>query len=202
MKISSFVKVLLLAAAIFTINPLQAQDDSEELSLDGGTLDSQMRYLIEKSNNYQQYEVIPKEWMVKMRKNLSDSLTEIQSELSSLNNQISSQQETIDNLEMELSNTRSELEETSAAKDNMNFVGTVPMQKPLYRVVMWSIIGGLLVLLIIFILRFNRNNRSTKGLRSRLSEIQEEMDQQKKRSLEREQKLSRELQDERNKSRK
>ena len=204
MKFSTLNLLLALFAFTFygNIALSQQEQEEEELSLDGGPLQSQFEYLIEESNNYQQYEVIPKDWMQKFKGSLSDSLSAINSKIEALNSEIASQDETITDLESKLSSTQAELEETQNAMDSMNFVGTVPMKKPFYRVVIWSIIGGLLLLLLIFIFRFNRSNSVTKEVKGRLSEIQEEMELQKKRALEREQKLSRELQDERNKNRK
>jgi len=204
MKFSVINSLLAFSFLLFCGSTAFAQQDQdeEELSLDGGPLQSQFEYLIEESNNYQQYEVIPKDWMQTFKGSLSDSLDAINLRFDNLNKQIDSQQQTIEDLESRLGSTKSQLEETQTTMDSMHFVGSVPMKKPIYRVVMWSIIGGLLLLLLVFIFRFNRNNRVTKEMKGRLSEVQEEMDTQKKRSLEREQKLSRELQDERNRNRK
>lgn len=203
MMIRSFGKVLILAAALFSFNPLFAQEqEEEELSLDSGTLDSQFEYLLKESNNYQQYKVVPRDWMDKIRTNVTDSLRSIHNELSNLKTQIQDQQQEISSLEMELADTKSELEETQSAKNSMAFAGAVPMEKSVYRVLIWSIIGILLLLLIVFIYRFNKSNKVTKQYRNDLDEVQREMELQKKRSLEREQKISRELQDERNKNRK
>ncbi|MFZ6053218.1 tRNA (guanine-N1)-methyltransferase [Halocola ammonii] len=203
MKISKLNFLLPLLTLVFCGNIVLAQDEQEEeLSLESGPLQNQFEYLIEESNNYQQYEVIPKDWMQTFKASLKDSLAAISTEIKDLNSQIDEQEETISSLETKLKGTEGELAETQNAMDSMNFVGTVPMKKPFYRVVIWSIIGGLLLLLLIFIFRFNRSNSVTKDVKGKLAELQDEMEQQKKRALEREQKLSRELQDERNKNRK
>ncbi len=66
---------------------------------------------------------------------------------------------------------------------------------------MWTAIGILLLLLIIFIIRFKASNAITVKAKENLATMQDEFEEHRKRSIEREQKLRRELQDEINKQR-
>ena len=66
---------LLLMAAVLFINTVSAQEAEEvKPSLDNGTLKSQYNYLIEESNDFQEYKVIKKVWVAKFEKSLNDSL--------------------------------------------------------------------------------------------------------------------------------
>ncbi len=189
---------LCLLMAMVTFG-LHAQND-DKLSLDGGDLDSQVRYLIEESNNYQQYEVIPQSWMVKFRKSVNDSVAAFRSEISSLKSQLKAERATITGLRQELQSTQDTLNETRLAQNEMALIG-MPMQKTSYRLTMWSIIGILILALVIFIIRFKHSNMVTKDARQKLATLEDEFEHHRKRSLEREQKLRRELQDELNKQR-
>ena len=76
------------------------------------------------------------------------------------------------------------------------------MSKTSYNVLMWSIIGGLLALLIFFIYKFKNSNAITRKANHDLAEIEEEFNEHRRTALEREQKVRRQLQDEINKQKK
>ena len=76
------------------------------------------------------------------------------------------------------------------------------MSKVNYNVLMWTIIAGLLALLILFIYKFKNSNAITRAANKSLAEIEEEFDEHRRTALEREQKVRRQLQDEINKQKK
>jgi len=178
---------------------LQAQE-TERLSLDSGNVDSQFEYVIKKSNNYQQYEVIPKAWMEQLRSQVADTLTSMRSEKLALNDELKLRANKIHELSRQLSSTQDSLQASRAAQDEMALLG-MPMSKGGYRMLMWTAIGILLLLLIIFIIRFKASNAITVKAKENLATMQDEFEEHRKRSIEREQKLRRELQDEINKQR-
>ncbi len=61
------------------------------------------------------------------------------------------------------------------------------------------IIFGLLVFLILFVYKFKNSNALTQSAKAALADVEEEFEQHRRRALEREQKISRKLQDEINK---
>lgn len=188
-------------AIIFSIISLitYAQDSTEPvMSLDDGPIDNQFQYVIKKSGNYQEYEVIKKVWINKLRKNVADSLNKIKLEINQLNNQINTQQGEISGLKSQLSTTNGNLEQTTKEKESISFFGNL-IKKGLYKTIMWGIVAVLTVLLLTFIYKFRNSNIITQEARSSLSDLEEEFEQHRGRSLEREQKLSRQLQDELNK---
>ena len=188
----------LLIGMVF-IAGLQAQE-TERLSLDSGNVDSQFEYVIKKSNNYQQYEVIPKAWMEQLRSQVADTLTSMRSEKLALNDELKLRADKIHELSRQLSSTQDSLQASRAAQDEMALLG-MPMSKGGYRMLMWTAIGILLLLLIIFIIRFKASNAITVKAKENLATMQDEFEEHRKRSIEREQKLRRELQDEINKQR-
>ena len=191
--------VTLLLISGFALSFTFAQSEAS-LSLDSGSVDSQFEYVIKKSNNYQQYEVIPKEWMQQLRSQVADTLTGMRSEKSELKQELNRRASKIKELTNQLASTQDSLQNSRAAQDEMTLLGAA-MTKGNYRLVMWSVIGILFLLLLIFIIRFRQSNVITVRSKENLANLQEEFDQHRKRSLEREQKLRRELQDELNKQR-
>ena len=189
--------LLLFFTLIFT--SLNAEDP-KELSLDSGNVDNQFEYVIKKSNNYQQYEVIPKEWMVQLRDQVKDTLNGMRLEKTSLQQELNQRAERIEELTSQLASTRDSLGNSRAAQEEMALLGT-PTSKSTYRLIMWSVVGLLFLFLLIFMFRFRRSNVITVRAKENLSNLQEEFDDHRKRSLDREQKLRRELQDELNKQR-
>ncbi len=192
--------IWLLAISVMSVN-VYGQEDStqqEKGSLDGGSLKSQYEYMVEESNNYQEFKVIKKDWATKFGRNLSDSLDAIKIELDGAASLAKMQVSTIDGLEKELATTRDSLKISLSEKSNMAWLG-VDMHKSSYRILMWSVIGVLTLLLIIIIFILKNNNATTRDAKAKFENLDEEFADYKKRSLEREQKLRRELQDEINK---
>jgi chaperonin cofactor prefoldin len=73
------------------------------------------------------------------------------------------------------------------------------MNKSVYHVLVWTIIAVLAVGLVFFLGRFRYANTITKNMRQDKEELQVKVDQLRKRMLEKEQELRRQLQDEINK---
>lgn len=73
------------------------------------------------------------------------------------------------------------------------------LSKTGYNSILWTIIAALTALLAFFISKFKRSNAITIEAKKNKAEIEKEYDEHKQRSLEREQLLRRELQDELNK---
>jgi sensor domain CHASE-containing protein len=83
----------------------------------------------------------------------------------------------------------------------MSFLGA-QVSKVTYNFILWTIILGLLLLLLLFIYKFRRSNFLTQEAKANLSDLESEYEDHRRRALEREQRISRQLQDEINKYRK
>jgi hypothetical protein len=73
------------------------------------------------------------------------------------------------------------------------------MKKSNYNVLVYSLLGSLLALSLFFMLRYRQSNKLTEQAHKALKDTEEEYDNYKRVSIEREQKVRRELQDEINK---
>lgn len=202
------LKTLLLILAIFAFNFHSAQDESagtEELSLDKGTIDSQFEYVFRKSGNYRadgvRYEVVRISSLDKLRKNVVDSLKASYKKAAELNATISGHEATISSLNKKLEETTLNLTSVTEEKDSMSFLG-IMVSKATYNFILWTIIAGLLLLFLLFVYKFRRSNTLTQEAKTALSEVEIEYEDHRRRALEREQKISRQLQDEINKYKK
>ncbi|HRV54849.1 MAG TPA: tRNA (guanine-N1)-methyltransferase [Mangrovimonas sp.] len=197
-----FKPVAFVLLALFSIQLLSAQETNEDqLSLNEGTLDNQFEYVIQKSNNYQDYKVIKKTWLYALKAHTMDSLKAIQSDLKNTQATVDSQAKEISDLKNNLTSTQSTLDFTNKEKDSMSLFG-IQMSKSGYNILLWGIIGILLALLGFFIFKFKNSNTITKESKKALADIELEFEEHRKVALEREQKVRRQLQDELNKQKK
>lgn len=184
-----------------TLNAQESNDQEDKLSLNEGTIDNQFEYVIRRSNSYQEFKVVKKTWLYELKAHTMDSLNAVHKELSDTQITVNNQKREIDKLKTDLADTKSNLENTQQEKDSMALFG-VQMSKGGYNALMWTIIAALLVLLLFFIYKFKNSNTITKQAKRSLLETEEEYEEYRRNSLEREQKVRRQLQDEINKQKK
>ena len=200
-------RILFFAIAMISCNLQFGQDDAaqEELSLDKGTINNQFEFIYKKSGNYRaegkRYEVVRTLNLDKLRQNVIDTINAANSKAAQLNATIAGHESTIVDLNKKLEDTSNSLASVTEEKDSMSFLGIL-VSKATYNVILWTIIAGLLGLLLLFIYKFRRSNILTQIAKSNLSELETEYEDHRRRALEREQRISRQLQDEINRYKK
>ncbi|AWH74720.1 hypothetical protein DCS32_11300 [Dokdonia sp. Dokd-P16] len=177
---------------LLSFSVTQAQDASK-------TIDEQFTEVIEGSNNYQQFKVIDKVKMTRLQENAKARIDVLQTEIENLKSEMNKQQSAASKVSADLEKIQLTLTETEEEKDSINFFG-IQMSKGSYQTMMWSIIGLLLLGLVFFIYKFRSSNVLTKEAQHKLDETEVEFDEYRRKALEKEQKLGRQLQDERNKA--
>ncbi|SNR43749.1 hypothetical protein SAMN04488009_1713 [Maribacter sedimenticola] len=202
-----FNRILLVLAFLLVANLQYAQETEEDdkLSLDEGPISNQFDYISKRSGNYRadgvRYEVVKESNLFKIRKNVLDSIAAMNKKTSELKATISEHETTISSLNKKLEETTTNLVAVTEEKDSMSFIG-IPVSKGTYNFILWTIIGGLFLLLGLFIYKFRNSNILTQEAKQNLSELEVEYEDHRRRALEREQKISRQLQDEINKQKK
>ena len=199
MNFKYFTTLLLLSSFTF----LSAQDKTEnKLSLNSGTIDNQFEYVITKSYTYngngKVYKNVERYWLDALRAHTIDSLNALKDQLKNTKQIVENQDTEIQVLKTNLDDTNATLDQTKLEKNSMSLFGFL-MSKTGYNILLWSIIAGLLALLLFFIFKFKNSNAITKQAKLALAETEEEFEDHRKRALEREQKVMRRLQDELNK---
>lgn len=178
---------------------LKAQDDDQQPQEPLNTIDQQFTDLMNASNNYQEYKVVKKAGLQRFINNTRDSINSFKNEIEGYRNELRSEKAQVEKLNANLTQTQDSLNTTRAKIDSIDFLG-IPMEKSGYKGLMWGIVAILAIALIFFILRFRGSNVHTKEARRKQAETEQEFDDFRKKSLEKQQELGRQLQDERNKA--
>ncbi|MEH6536297.1 MAG: tRNA (guanine-N1)-methyltransferase [Psychroserpens sp.] len=190
-------KTLLLTAftvLCFSTSFAQQADEEEKLSLNSGTINNQFEFVIRRSNSWQDYKTVKKTWLYALKAHTIDSLKAVHKDLNETQAIVDVQAKEIEDLKINLSSTKTELGDTIVEKDSMKLFG-IPMTKPNYSLILWSIVGVLSALLLFFIYKFKNSNSTTKQAKQTLAETEEEFEEHRRNALEREQKVRRQLQD-------
>lgn len=185
---------------LFTITLSFAQESTEsdgQASMNG-TLDKQFDYVVQKSNNFQEYKVVKKDFLTILKRNSLDSVNRFKTELADLKNQFASHSSTVQQLNDTLKTTQTELEKLKVAQDNILFLGA-PVSKTNYNMIMWGIVSVLLLVLAVFLFQLKSAKSTAGDAKNNLEKLEEDFEDYKRKALEKEQKLGRQLQDEINK---
>lgn len=194
-----FKKAILTLIVVFVSNISFGQ--ATKKFDNSGTVDEQFDYLITKSNRYQQYKVVQLDWLQQLQRNVLDTIAQTDAIIKAKDAEIQTQNTEINNLNTSLNTANTKIEELSTQIESISLFG-MQLKKPVFKSLMFTIIGILALLLAIFIFQFKRSNAVTTQTKADIKELEEEFDQHRKRALEREQKVMRRLQDELNKQKK
>ena len=188
----------LIAMLMLTVASAFGQAKSSA-PLDEGTIRSKFDYLINESERFKEFQVVNRRWIRKVRDHVADSLNTVRADLNDKKNTITTQQKEIDNLKAELAGTNENLATVTDERDSLKFFG-VNIGKNTYKTIMWGIVGGLALLSLILFLSFKRSHNVTSNTQQALKRTQDEFDAFRERTLKKEQKIMRRLQDELNKN--
>lgn len=188
--------VLLL---IFSTSSVAIGQDS--IQVIQNTLDYQMQQAFEKSNSYQEYKVVKKTLLTNLRRNVLDSISELKQTISSQHQELGKKQAKIDTLHQKLKHTEEDLALSRQKEDGIELFGSF-ISKSSYNTILFSIIGVLLLIGGFLFYRFLTSHKVINSAELRIAEMEIEIEDYRRNSLEREQKLRRKLQDEINKNRK
>src|SRR5690554_190469 len=141
------VKFFLLFVAIVPFIATQAQQapQAKSGSLDSGTIASQFDYINSVSNNFEEYKVVRRAHLDKIKANVTDSLQVFKDQLATVNDQLAEQKTSIDQLNNTLGTSQAELQQALDMKDSFSFMGMY-IHKTTYNNLMWGIVILLAVL--------------------------------------------------------
>jgi peptidoglycan hydrolase CwlO-like protein len=188
------MKTLFLSLTIVSCFITQAQNPETTAN----TIDVQFKNLIEESNDFQEYKVIEQAQINQLRKNINEHIQKLNENISSLEGSITTKDNKIGSLEKELAEANTELSKVKAERNSMNFLG-IQTNKGVYNTIVWAIVGVLGFLFVLMSMRFKSSNATTKEAKNELKLVEDELEDIRHKSIEKVQKLGRELQDERNK---
>lgn len=193
-------KSLFVVFAFLAANVCYSQTSAAKSgSLEEGTLKSQFDFIMRKSTNYQGHKVIKKQSIDKFYGNFNDSLRTAYKDITALNDQVLRQQSNIDSFKVQVTRLESDVAQVSKEKNSFSLFGLL-LNKNTYNTLMWGLILALAGALSLFVFRFKRSHALTTKAKSSYNKTKEEFDAFRQKTLEKEQKLMRELQDELNKN--
>lgn len=156
------------------------------------SLRGQYQYLLTKVYNYQQPLVAA------LFKNYSDTLSATRKQLKDAKATVGEQAKTIDTLKSSSTGKDQSLAQAQAKVDEVSLLG-MPINKGTYNLIMWGLVIGFGVIAAIVIARSGSHSREAKYRIKLYEELEEEYKAYKTKANDKEKKLARELQTERNK---
>jgi hypothetical protein len=191
MKFQKITLILLLTSLI--------SFGQENLEIEN-TLENQFDKIYRTSTTYKKYKVIDKDLYQDLKRNVLDSLKTAKEKLIEKEQLLKAEQDNILKTKTNLEKTQKELQISTTKEDSISLFG-IQLSKTTYNLILWLLIISLLLALLFFIFKFSKTNIDTKKAEANLLEIEQEFEYYRKKSLGKEQKLRRQLQDEINKQR-
>ena len=161
------------------------------------TLEEQFRSMKENSNSYQEYKVVRETLLNQFYNNVRDSIYTVQQRILEAQNKINAQQQEISRLQEEVETRQEALEQNEYEIAHTQLLG-IDIEKETYNYIVWGIILVLLILLAVAILKYKSSNKVAVKKRNEYDTLDQEFIEYKNRSREKETKLMRDLQTERN----
>ncbi len=155
----------------------------------------------DKSNSYQEYKVVKKTQLTTLRRNILDSVSTLQKRIALMESELARERIAVDSLGQNLKTTQQNLIKAKEKEDGIAIFGILT-SKATYNSIMWGIIVILLLISGFLFYRFLNSHKITNAAQLSMAEMEIELEDYRRNSLEREQKLRRKLQDEVNKNRK
>ena len=186
---------LFIFCLLMSVNTFSQKTKNDTLSLS-----KQFEQVYRRSSSYKDFKVIRKSTFQNLKKNTLDSIKIIDEKL-----KIESQKNT--GLEQEISSFAKirleqdlELSEAILEKNTIFFVG-LKLKKNTFKIIIWGIFLTLIILICYLSYKLKDGVKITSQAKKELTRVEEEFNSHKKKSLVRDQKLRRQLQDEINKQR-
>lgn len=186
----------LFLVLLFVLSSFQNSAQNDSIT----TIKNQFDNIYRTSSTYQNYKIINRDRFNTLKKSVLDSLKSYSKSISEKEKTIASKTYEIESLESELKETNSKLKEAIGKENSFTFLG-MDIEKGTYNLIVWALVAILLAGLIHFVYQFSKSNTVTKNALASLEEVELEFDAHRKKTLEREQKLRRQLHDEINKNR-
>ncbi|UIR56230.1 hypothetical protein LZQ00_00015 [Sphingobacterium sp. SRCM116780] len=163
-----------------------------------GSLANQFDHLNYISKNNYDYKMIRKTNLDIIRRNVVDTVSKLQKEIKSLKSASSNYGSTTKGLQDSVQILKDQLAQEQEKVDSFSFLG-INTTKSAYSTVVWLIIAGLLISTIAFLFSYRKAKVNTDEYQKTADQAQEELALFRKKALEKEQALKRQLQDELNK---
>ncbi|WEK19844.1 MAG: hypothetical protein P0Y49_01580 [Candidatus Pedobacter colombiensis] len=189
--------ILPILSALILSFTAQGQLTNDSTKVDP-SLKGQYQLMLAKSKSINGYKLVNPNRMNAFWQSLSDTLITTRKQLAGANQKLKDHEKSIADLKNQISGKESALAGTNAKVNEINFLG-ISFTKSNYNTIVWSLIIGLAAALAFVILRSAKHIHEAKYRSTLYEEIAQEYQSYKTKANDKEKKLARELQDERNK---
>ncbi|WP_445758024.1 hypothetical protein [Polaribacter sp.] len=190
----------LFFTSILLILNVQINFSQENDTIEPKTIEGQFDKIFKVSTTFQNYKIVGKDEFLSLKKNVLDSVKKFRKAFLNIENLLKNERENIAYLNETLTQKTLELDNALFKENSMSLFGA-PLNKFTYSFILWTIIIGFGAGIVFFVFKFLKSNVIAKQAQDSLLIVEEEFEIHRKNSIEREQKLRRQLQDEINKHR-
>lgn len=141
-----------------------------------GSVTEQLQYLEEHTRIYENYRAIREDMFRSISRNTIDSIKSDKARISGLTSQVTALGNRIDSLQQGLVDAKNDLDKAVRSKNSIRVLG-IEVGKTAYNSVMWTLLGGLLVLLSFGFLTFRHNRAVTVRTKKDLEELKAEFEE-------------------------
>lgn len=196
------MKILKMLFFVIITQNIVAQKQLSKAQVDSlpNTIENQFTKIYRLSNNWQDYKMIKRNEFVSFQKNILDSVVNLKKDIVTKQLRIENHSKSTNALKEEIKSLKENLSLSIEKEDAISLLG-MSLKKGTYNSILWGIISLLLIALSFFIFKFSNSYVVTKEAKDSLTDVENEFEHYKKKSIEKEQKLRRQLQDEINKQR-
>ena len=174
------------------------QAAADALNKDSKSLNSRYKIIVSNSQNFTDYKVIKESYLNGFWNIVKDTLNGIRSDLQAAQDSIGELNEKIIQQNQDLELAKTEMAEMKHDSTHINAYG-IDLHKGIFLTLFLGIAGGLTFLIVALYGRLSILQRSHSEITSALHDANDEFIEFRRKSLDKQMKLSRELQDERNK---
>lgn len=159
---------------------------------DSTDINGQFEYLYKKSNTYGEYKVIPMNSFNTLKLNATDSIRLYKKEAMIHFNETNSLNNKLEASNAEIARLKEELSATQNMQNSVKLFG-MGIDKKAYNLIMWGVVFFLAIFSTILFLMYKRGHQIVKDAKTRLVEVQEDLEKLRKSGILREQKLGHDL---------
>lgn len=194
MKINAIQRWFMVLFLLFIVTFMNAQ----EMSTTSTKIINQFDYVLTQSESYRDLQIVKRKWIENLKESVTHSYTNMETQLSESEAMIQHQKNEITTLKANLEQSNALLSKYTNLGPTVTFLG-IEFNQIVFGTLFSILFFGSLILACIFAIKYNKSNELTLNAKSVLIELEEEFQEYKRKTIEREQKLSRQLQDEINK---
>ncbi|MFP5080387.1 hypothetical protein [Pedobacter sp. JCM 36344] len=191
------ITFFLTALILLNLN-LTAQTKSRDSVVADPSLKGQYELMLSKSKTLNGYILINPSRLTQFWKSVRDTIKTEKTRSTTAQQKIVSLEKGVSGLKSEISGTESSLAATNARMDQISFLG-IDFLKSSYNLFVWTIIIVLALLLTVVFMRSAKSVQEARYRSGLYEDISQEYQAYKVKANDKEKKLARELQDERNK---